>query len=57
MPINKVIFENMLGYNIKGRLKSILWMFAAVNLKSFVTPQLIMEFHSLDENRDGKIDF
>ena len=57
MPIRNVISENRLGCNMKGRLKSILWMLAAVNLKSFVTPQLILEFHSLDENRDGKIDF
>ena len=31
-------------------------MYATINAQNSITPQLITEFHNLDENRDGKID-
>ena len=31
-------------------------MYATINAKDYITPQLVTEFHNLDTNKDGKID-
>ena len=46
-----------MNFNDRGKLKSTLWMYTAINIKNYASnPLLITEFYNLDKNKDGKID-